>query len=333
MVSARLPVPPGFVLLRDGYRDSMRAAGVDAQLAALHRDALAAASEPDRLDDLSRRLRDIVSGAGVADDVRAEIPPPTTGWGRRSGGGAVLGHRRGRPDASFAGMNRTLTNVRGDDELIQAVLECWMSLFGSRVIAYRQPASPPTPRWPWWCSGWSPGALGVGFTADPSTGARDRVVIEAALGLGEVVVSGLVTPDTMAWWTRNRCASSTSASATRTSGSPRPRRARPAGDLEPELADARVLDDDTLRRVAELARDVERHYGCPQDLEWAVAGDAIWLVQARPVTTPRGGGARRRDPDSGAGLSAAPGVASGAVRILRNPGRPRPRRRRCSSRR
>ena len=138
MVSAGLPVPPGFVLLRDGYRDAMRAAGVDGQLAALHRDALAAASEPDKLDDLSRRLQAVVAEAGVADDVRAEI----LGAYHRLGDQPLVAVRSsatgedGR-DASFAGMNRTLTNVRGDDELIQAVLECWMSLFGSRVIAYR----------------------------------------------------------------------------------------------------------------------------------------------------------------------------------------------------
>lgn len=321
MVSARLPVPPGFVLLRDGYRDSMRAAGVDAQLAALHRDALAAASEPDRLDDLSRRLQDIVSGAGVADDVRAEI---LTAY-HRLGAAEVVAVRSsatgedGR-DASFAGMNRTLTNVRGDDELIQAVLECWMSLFGSRVIAYRasrgftaDPAMAVVVQ-----RMVASERSGVGFTADPSTGARDRVVIEAALGLGEVVVSGLVTPDTYVVDKESLRVLDVRIGHQDFRITQGPDGRDRQEDLEPELADARVLDDDTLRRVAELARDVERHYGCPQDLEWAVAGDAIWLVQARPVTT-LGAAAPSAGSILARGLSAAPGVASGAVRILRNP--------------
>ena len=321
MVSAGLPVPPGFVLLRDGYRDAMRAAGVDGQLAALHRDALAAASEPDKLDDLSRRLQAVVAEAGVADDVRAEI----LGAYHRLGDQPLVAVRSsatgedGR-DASFAGMNRTLTNVRGDDELIQAVLECWMSLFGSRVIAYRasrgftaDPAMAVVVQ-----RMVASERSGVGFTADPSTGARDRVVIEAALGLGEVVVSGLVTPDTYVVDKESLRVLDVRVGHQDFRIVQGPDGRDHQEDLSPELADARVLDDETLRRVAELARDVERHYGCPQDLEWAVAGGEIWLVQARPVTT-LGAAA----PSAGSilvrGLSAAPGMASGAVRILRDP--------------
>ena len=321
LVSAGLPVPSGFVLLRDGYRDAMRAAGVDAQLAALHREALAAASEPDTLDDLSRRLQELVAGAGVADDVRAEI---LTAY-HQLGADDVVAVRSsatgedGR-DASFAGMNRTLTNIRGDDELIQAVLECWMSLFGPRVIAYRagrgfsaDPAMAVVVQ-----EMVASERSGVAFTADPSTGARDRVVIEAALGLGEVVVSGMVQPDTYVVDKDSlrvldvRIGHQDFRIVQGPDGRDRQE------DLEPELADVRVLDDAALRRVAELARDVERHYGCPQDLEWAISGTEIWLVQARPVTTlgaaqPSAGSVLAR------GLSAAPGVADGPVRILRNP--------------
>lgn len=321
MVSAGLPVPPGFVLLRDGYRDSMRAAGIDTQLAALHRDALAAATKPDRLDELSRQLQDMVDGAGVADDVRAEILTAYHAMGPEDVV-AVRSSATGEDgrDASFAGMNRTLTNIRGDDDLVRAVLECWMSLFGSRVIAYRagrgftaDPAMAVVVQ-----RMVASERSGVGFTADPSTGARDRVVIEAALGLGEVVVSGMVTPDTYVVDKDSlrvldvRIGHQDFRIVQGPDGHDRQE------DLAPELADARVLDDDTLRRVAELARDVERHYGCPQDLEWAVAGGDIWLVQARPVTT-LGAAAPSAGSILARGLSAAPGVAGGAVRILRDP--------------
>ena len=101
-------------------------------------------------------------------------------------------------DASFAGMNATITNVSGEESLIDAVLRCWMSLFSPRVITYRasrdftgrarhgsgDPADDQLRK------------AGVVFTADPSNGAEDRVVIEGAFGLGEVVVSGEVEPDT-----------------------------------------------------------------------------------------------------------------------------------------
>jgi len=102
LVSAGLPVPSGFVLLRDGYRDSMRAAGVDAQLAALHRDALAAASEPDTLDELSGRLQDLVAGAGSPTTCAPRFSRPTTSSGRTTLWPCVP-----RPPERTAGMPRS----------------------------------------------------------------------------------------------------------------------------------------------------------------------------------------------------------------------------------
>ena len=92
-------------------------------------------------------------------------------------------------------------------------------------------------------------------------------------------------------------------------------------ELEPELAQARVLDDAALRRIAELAIAVENHHGCPQDVEWAIAAGKAWLVQARPITTLH---AEASDEPTGVlvrGLPAAPGSASGRVRVLHSPQR------------
>ena len=288
MAGAGLPVPPGFVLLRDAYLESMRAAGVDRELVKLHREAIAASGDETRLGELSNRCRDLVSRAGMTEAVRTELLEHY----RRLGADVVVAVRSSATgedgkDASFAGMNETLTNIAGDEDLLDAVRRCWMSLFGPRVIAYRasrgftaEPAMAVVVQ-----TMIASQRSGVAFTADPSTGARDHVVVEAALGQGEVVVSGLVQPDTYVL-DKNGC----KILDVRVGHQDFRIVRGPDGhdrteDLDPALADARVLDDDELYRVAKLVVAVEAHYGCPQDTEWAIVDGVIWLVQARPITT------------------------------------------------
>ena len=158
---------------------------------------------------------------------------------------------------------------------------------------------------------------GVAFTADPNTGARDRVVVEAAFGLGEVVVSGEVEPDTYVVDKQThdildvRIGHKDFKIVRGVDGHDHD------VPLGPEQADARVLDDAQLKRVAELAIAIERHNECPQDVEWAIAGGNVWLVQARPITTLH---PPADHPDLLArGLPAAPGISAGTVRVLISP--------------
>lgn len=324
LVAAGLPVPPGFVLMRDCYLDSMRAGGVDAELAALHRDALARVADTARLGELCDRMQALVRTAGVDEPTRSL----TLDAYHALGPGAVVAVRSSATgedgaDASFAGMNATLTNVTGDDGLLAAVTRCWMSLFSPRVITYRasrgflgEPAMAVVVQ-----QMIESDKSGVAFTADPSTGARDRVVIEAAFGLGEVVVSGEVEPDTYL------VSKETLQPIDIRVGHQDFKIVRgPDGHdttvpLDEEQASARVLDDDELRSIAELAIATERHNGCPQDTEWAISDGATYLVQARPITT-----LGHTTPPAAAehvvlarGLAAAPGIASGKVRVLQTP--------------
>lgn len=324
LVAAKLPVPPGFVLLRDCYRDSMRAGGVDAELSTLHREALEHAADTTRLAELCERMQGLVDKAGVSDPVRTLILSAY----HALGSGVVVAVRSSATgedgkDASFAGMNATITNVSGDDGLVDAVLRCWMSLFSPRVITYRasreftaDPAMAVVVQ-----QMIDSEKAGVAFTADPSNGAEDRVVIEGAFGLGEVVVSGEVEPDTYI------VSKETLEVLDIRLGHKAFKIVRgPDGhdkvvDLGDEQADARLLDEAELRRIAELAIATEKHNGCPQDTEWAVSGGKTYLVQARPITT-----LRHRDAPSSEkhavlarGLAAAPGSASGKVRVLDTP--------------
>ena len=320
--SAGLPVPPGFVLLTECYRHSMAAAGADRRLAALHTTALGAATDEKRLRQLCARLRDIVAEAGVAPDVREQVLAACHALGDDAPV-AIRSSAAGEDgkDASFAGMNRTLTNVVGPDAVLDAVVQCWMSLFGPRVVSYRasrgfsdEPAMAVVVQ-----KMVQSQQAGVAFTADPSSGDHDKLAIEGALGLGEVVVSGLVQPDTYIVAKDGLTELSTHVGhqdfrLVRGDDSTDRRE-----DLPPELADRQVLDSAELRKVAHLAVDVENHYGSPQDLEWAVdTADDVWLLQARPITALNGSAT----PDGTVlvrGMSAAPGTVAGRVHVLRDP--------------
>ncbi|MGW4720964.1 PEP/pyruvate-binding domain-containing protein, partial [Nocardia sp. NPDC004260] len=230
--------------------------------------------------------------------------------------------------ASFAGMNLSRTNIRGDDRLMDAVVDCWASLFTPRVLTYRArremherpDIAVVVQRMV------AARRSGVAFTADPATGRRDRVVIEAARGQGEVVVSGATEPDTYMLDAKGPTLIAARTGHQRFAVVP-----GPDGDQRIQLSDeeaaAQVLSEDEALSVARTALQVQQlHGGIPQDVEWAFDDERLWLVQARPITTLAG----RADTGTPArapaptqvllrGLAAAPGRASGAVRILRSP--------------
>ena len=178
LVAAQLPVPGGFVLMRSAYLDSMQAGGVDAELAALHREGLERVADSKQLDELCHRMRGLVAKAGIEDTVRDQVLDAY----RRLGTNVVVAVRSsatgedGR-DASFAGMNKTITNVVGEDALLDAVQNCWASLFSPRVLTYRStrafsadPAMAVVVQ-----QMVAPEQSGVAFTKDPSTG-EDHIV-------------------------------------------------------------------------------------------------------------------------------------------------------------
>lgn len=324
MVAAALPVPPGFVVLRDSYLESMKAAGVAGDLNAAHREAMLRAGDPNRFDAMCEAMKTQVLQAGMAEEVRSRILESY----RKMGAGApdavvaVRSSATGEDgaDASFAGMNATFTNISGESELIDAVQRCWASLFGPRVVAYRA------------SRGFSADPAmavvvqlmiasersGVAFTADPTTDATDRVVVEAAFGQGEVVVSGSVEPDTYV------VAKDGGEILSRRIGLKSFKIVRgPDGrdqtvNLDDAEAEAQVLDDDEVREIADIAIRSERHAGSPQDTEWAIADGKTWIVQTRPITTlsRAGGPAAEQHEVLVQGLPAVPGAASGTVRVL-----------------
>ena len=321
---AKLPVPPGFVVTSDAYRYALEHAGVNQQLAVLFTGVNA-----DSTADLKRvadEAQGLIQAIKLPDDLSAAILEAFHHLGtgirvavRSSGTGEDAG------DTSFAGMNATFTNVAGDDQLLAKVVACWASLYGARVISYRMTRSiTDVPAMGVVVQEMIPSERsGVMFTADPSTGDTNRIVIDAAFGQGEVVVSGEVECDTYIV-----AKSGPSLLQVRVGTKDFKLVRGPDGndlhvDLTPEEGSRRVLSDEEAVELARLGLAAEAHYGAPQDTEWAIADGVQYLVQSRPITTL--GGAAKGEASQVAlkpllqGLAASSGRATGYVRVLDSP--------------
>ncbi len=321
---ADLPVPPGFVVTAQSYLAAMDAAGCRDELK--RRAADVPADQPKALAEAARALRALVKRAGLPPALKQAIGDAYRKLGARASvavrSSATMEDTEG---ASFAGMNETFLNVSGEEAVARAVVECWASMWSERVLAYRagrritdEPAIAVVVQ-----KMVNSDAAGVLFTVDPASHDAGRMVIEAAFGLGEVVVGGQVEPDTYLVPKEG-------------DGAPEVRIGRKThkivrgGDgknervaLAGEEQTRRVLGDAQLARLRELGLRIERHYGAPQDVEWAAEGDALFIVQARPITTLGGVAATAQAGGGGelllTGLGASPGVAGGEARILRTP--------------
>src|SRR5579875_2134584 len=197
LTAAGLPVPPGFVITASAFLAALDDAGVRDELRQLNR--AVDPDDPERLRAAVQQMQALVHKSGLAGPLREQVLSAYRALGAGSRV-AVRSSATAEDSAgtSFAGMNETYTNVCGDEDLLQHVVDCWASLYAARVVAYR--ASQGITDEP---------ALavvvqvmvdsersGVMFTTDPTTGDPQHLVIEAAFGLGEVVVSGQVEPDT-----------------------------------------------------------------------------------------------------------------------------------------
>jgi pyruvate, water dikinase len=318
MVRAGLPVPPGFVVTSSAFLAALDAAGVRNELR--ERFAAVDSENPQALATASADLRRLVNEVAIPADVQVAVLEAYAALGERVRV-AVRSSATSEDAAttSFAGMHETFTNVEGGQAVLERLRACWVSAYGQRVIAYRKSqrlTEEPTIAVVVQAMV-NAARSGVMFTADPSTRDTSLIVLEAAFGLGEVVVGGQVEVDTY----------------TLTKAGPRLKSVRVGRQafkivrdeggteqqvpLSPAETGTRVLSDDDAQRLARLAMRVEEHYGSPQDVEWAEEGGTFFLVQTRPITT------LGNAPDVGTllvtGLGASPGVATGAVRVLRTP--------------
>ena len=277
-------MPPGFAVTTDAFRAAVHEHGLRE-----HIDAALAAADPDdpaSVDAASRRIREAFAGTPVPTAIATSV----LGAYRTLGGGPVAVRSSATaedlPDLSFAGQQDTLLGVRDEDALLAAVVECWSSLWTARAITYRRRAGIPE----------EAAALavavqrmveadtsGVLFTANPLTGHRGQMAIDATFGLGEALVSGLVEPDHVV------ADATTGRVLERTLGAKAVVTSSLAGGgvetRESDRATESTLSDADVASLVDLGRRVQAEYGTPQDIEWAIAGGEVALLQARAITS------------------------------------------------
>ncbi|MBI3972382.1 MAG: phosphoenolpyruvate synthase [Chloroflexi bacterium] len=325
MAQAGLPVLPGFVVTVQAYERFIQAAKIEPEIRRIL--ANVDVEDPTGLSVTAEELQRLIEQAPMPDDVRTEVAVAyrqLVKVGEEDTEFVAVRSSATVEDAataSFAGMFRSFLNVHGTDAVLQGIRACWASLFTPRAIAYsarqrllfdqhiavivQQMVNAEK--------------SGVLFTVDPATGNPNHIVVEAAWGLGELVVQGDVRPDRYIVDKRGlriveRVVSRKDFALIRT-----PEGANGRIALDDIKANERVLSDDEVRALAELAVRDENHYRAPQDAEWAIAGGKVYFVQTRPVTAV----APRTIAEMSAegevlvrGLGASPGVAAGPVRVL-----------------
>jgi pyruvate,water dikinase len=288
LAATGLPVPPGFYLTTAAYRRFVEANGIQA---AIFDAAVGATGEdPAALERTSAAIQALFEVGIMPDEVASALRRAYAGLGGSEPAVAVRSSATAEdaPERSFAGQHETSLNVRGGEALQEAVRRCWASLWTARAIGYRHrmgidqrvvamgvvvqtmvPAE----------------VSGVLFTANPTTGERAELVINASFGLGEAIVTGRVTPDTYVL-DRSSLAPKEIALGTKTvivvpaDGQGIATRAMPEARRTEQ-----VLSAPLLRELAALGVRVEQLFGgMPQDIEWAVADGRCWLLQARSIT-------------------------------------------------
>lgn len=287
LLRAGLSVPGGFHVTTAAYRKFI----VENNLQPLLLDVLADVNptQPATLETASRRIYDAFVACPIPLDVSEAIEQA---YGGLSGVEPVVAVRSSAtaedlPDLSFAGQQETFLNIAGLQAVQQAVRRCWASLWTARAIAYRLQHNVD--------QGTVALAVvvqllidaesaGILFTANPMNGRRDELLINAAWGLGEAIVGGHVTPDTLTadkqtGKLKQAQIADKAIMTVRTAGGTTEQ------SVPGERRELATLNEVQVARLVDLAKQIEDLYGVPQDIEWCQTGEQLYILQSRPITT------------------------------------------------
>jgi pyruvate,water dikinase len=324
MLRAELPVPPGFAVTAQAFRRFIDENEIGDELfSSLEVDV----DNADILRDAEKKAKKIIMGAKISADMEKSIKSKYRELCKREKDEVFVAVRSSAtaedlPDASFAGQQDTFLNIRGDQNVIDAVKKCWASLYGARAIYYRVK------------QGFDHRKVnlcavvqmmvdaekaGVMFSSHPSTG-EPLTIIEGAWGLGETVVSGSVSPDYYVVDKKSRNIKERKI-ATKNVMHTKDLKTGKTIDI-PVPADkknAKVLDDDEILKLVDFGDVLEELYGIPQDIEWAIKNKEIFILQSRPITTIK----KKKEPKEKVatsaileGLGASPGIAYGEAKLV-----------------
>lgn len=273
MIRLGLPVPPGFVVSTGAYAEQARAWGLAERLRA-HLDA-------DDFDAAASEAAALLGGGDLLSGIEGAIRDAHRELGATRVAVRSSATAEDLAGASFAGQQETYLDVAGEDDVLASIRRCWASLFSPRALHYRRSRGIPhldvqiavvvqrmVPA----------EAAGVLFTVDPVEQRSDRMLLSAAPGLGEVVVSGHRRGDTYRLRREPLGAPGEAAPGRGADG-------LAVADLDLENPGRPALDEDRILEIGRLGLALEAHFACPQDVEFAVADGRVFLLQSRPITT------------------------------------------------
>ena len=324
MASVGLPVPNAFAVTAQAFRWYIENAKIDKEIFSLLSGL--DVENSDLLEKTAADVRTIVMKTPMPDKIREDIVRSYA----QLGDNVIVAVRSSAtaedlPEASFAGQQDTYLNIKGADALIEAIQKCWASLYTARAIYYRAK------------QGFDDSLVdiavivqelihsekaGVLFSSHPVTG-EPTSIIEGSWGLGESVVSGSVSPDNYVFDQRSGRIIDRRIATKKTEILADGENGTKEVPVSPERQNATVLSDTEIAALAKFGKVSELHYGVPQDMEWGIVGDTIYILQSRPLTTIVGkmDGAKKIESSSGniilEGQGASPGIATGRVVIVK----------------
>ncbi len=278
-------VPEGFCVTTEAFK---RVIGENDELhQLLDQLAVQKVDERKRISEISRKIRDLIEGIEIDKGIEEDIDRCLLTFGfehayavRSSATAEDL------PLASFAGQQDTYLNIKGKDAILQHISKCWASLFTDRAVIYRMQ------------NGFDhrkvylsvviqrmifPQASGILFTADPVSSNRKVLSIDASFGLGEALVSGLVSADN--YKVQEGRIVEKKISAKKLAIYARKEGGTMEKEIEPGQQVLSTLSDEQVLGLERIGRKLEAHFGCPQDIEWCLVDDTFYIVQSRPITT------------------------------------------------
>ncbi len=333
MARAGFPIPPGFIVTAQAYFYFLDKSGLGPKIFDLLKNL--DVEDTATLQEVSKEIQTMIESAEMPHEIAVEIKRAYASLGTRDLGVVSVPEEpwvavrssataEDLPEASFAGQQATFLYVKGGDQVVEYVKKCWASLFTARAIYYRAKQGFPHEK-----VGIAvvvqrmvnSEVSGVMFTAHPVTG-EPKIIIEAAFGLGEAVVSGKVTPDEYIVDKETLKILEKNISEQKTMIVRKPEGGTMEVEVPPDMRKRQKLPDDKIIELAKIGKKIEEHYGHPQDIEWALEKGKLYIVQSRAITTI--GKAKKVEETEGEGevilrgLPASPGFAVGRVRIVRS---------------
>ncbi|WP_174613700.1 phosphoenolpyruvate synthase [Virgibacillus ihumii] len=245
------------------------------------------AEDRDQISEIGRRIRQTITEVEIPSDIACAVAHALSQFSENQAY-AVRSSATAEdlPHASFAGQQDTYLNIIGKEAILQHIRKCWASLFTNRAVIYRMQ------------NGFDhsqvylsvivqqmvfPQASGVLFTADPITSNRKLLSIDASFGLGEALVSGLVSADN--YKVREGSIVEKTISTKKLAIYGRKEGGTETLQIAPDQQKMQALTDQQILQLARIGRQIEAHFGCPQDIEWCLVDDTFYIVQSRPITT------------------------------------------------